>query len=107
ARNRWAAAPQSSPRSSRASSRSGPGSLAPPRFRPSSAMSGGTMERPMYHDHSRVLQDRFDSRRIADRLAEKLLRSEFSDEDCAFIARQSLFFLATADAQGRPDCSYK
>jgi predicted pyridoxine 5'-phosphate oxidase superfamily flavin-nucleotide-binding protein len=65
------------------------------------------MERPMYHDHSRALQDRFDSRRIADRLAEKLLRAEFSDEDRAFIARQSFFFLATADAQGRPDCSYK
>jgi predicted pyridoxine 5'-phosphate oxidase superfamily flavin-nucleotide-binding protein len=61
----------------------------------------------MYHEHSRALQDRFDSRRLADRLAEKLLRAQFSDEDRAFIARQSLFFLATADAQGRPDCSYK
>ena len=65
------------------------------------------MDRPMYHDHSRALQDRFDSRRIADRLAERLLRVRFTDEDRAFIARQTLFFLATADAQGRPDCSYK
>ena len=65
------------------------------------------MNRPMYHDHSRALQDHFDSRRVADRLAEKLLRARFSDEDRAFIGRQSLFFLATADAQGRPDCSYK
>jgi predicted pyridoxine 5'-phosphate oxidase superfamily flavin-nucleotide-binding protein len=62
---------------------------------------------PLYHDHSRALQDRFDSRRLADRLAEKLLRAEFGDEDRAFIAQQSFFFLATADAQGRPDCSYK
>ena len=61
----------------------------------------------LYHEHSRALQDRFDSRRIADRLAEKLLRAEFSDEDRAFIAQQSFFFLATADAQGQPDCSYK
>ena len=61
----------------------------------------------LYHEHSRALQDRFDSRRIADRLAEKLLRAEFSEEDRAFIARQSFFFLASADAQGRPDCSYK
>jgi predicted pyridoxine 5'-phosphate oxidase superfamily flavin-nucleotide-binding protein len=61
----------------------------------------------LYHEHSRALQDRFDSRRIADRLAEKLLRAEFSEEDRAFIARQSFFFLATADGQGRPDCSYK
>jgi predicted pyridoxine 5'-phosphate oxidase superfamily flavin-nucleotide-binding protein len=60
-----------------------------------------------YQEHSRALQDRFDSRRIADRLAEKLLRTEFSDEDRSFIERQRLFFLASADAQGRPDCSYK
>ena len=39
----------------------------------------------LYHEHSRALQDRFDSRRIADRLAEKLLRAEFSDEDRSFI----------------------
>jgi uncharacterized protein len=61
----------------------------------------------LYHDQSRALQDLFDSRRIADRLAEKLLRAEFSDEDRAFIAGQNFFVLATADAQGRPDCSYK
>jgi uncharacterized protein len=62
---------------------------------------------PLYHEHSRALQDRFDSRRLADRLAAKLLRAEFSDEDRAFIGEQSFFFLASADAQGRPDCSYK
>jgi len=61
----------------------------------------------LYHDHSRALQDRFDSRRIADRLAEKLLRAEFSEEDRAFIDEQCFFFLATADAHGQPDCSYK
>ena len=61
----------------------------------------------LYHDHSRALQERFDSRRLADRLAEKLLRAEFSDEDRAFVAAQSFFFLATADPDGRPDCSYK
>ena len=61
----------------------------------------------MYHEHSRDLQDHFDSRRIADRLAEKLLRASFSDEDRALIGRLPFFFLATADAEGRPDCSYK
>jgi uncharacterized protein len=65
------------------------------------------MERPMYHEQSRALQDRFDSRRLADALAGKLLRVRFSDEDRAFIAQQRLFFLATADAEGRPDCSHK
>jgi len=31
----------------------------------------------------------------------------FADEDRAFIEASSLFFLATADAEGQPDCSYK
>lgn len=61
----------------------------------------------MYHEGNRVLQDRFDSRRIADRLVEVLHRTAFSDDDCAFIENSTMFFLATADAAGRPDCSYK
>jgi len=61
----------------------------------------------MYHQHSRALQDRFDTRRLADRLAERLSRTEFSYEDRAFIETRAMFFLATADAGGRPDCSYK
>ncbi len=62
---------------------------------------------PAYHDGMRRLQDRFDSRRLADRLDEKLARSEFTPEDRAFIESRTLFFLATADAEGRPDCSFK
>ena len=61
----------------------------------------------MYHERSRELQDRFDSRRLADRLFETLARTEFSDGDRAFIENRAMFFLATADAEGRPDCSYK
>lgn len=61
----------------------------------------------MYHDGNRFLQDRFDSRRIADRLVEVLHRTAFSDEDRAFIESRTMFFLATADAGGAPDCSYK
>jgi len=60
-----------------------------------------------YHDGMRRLQDRFDSRRLADRLDEKLGRREFTTEDRAFIESRPLFFLATADAEGRPDCSFK
>ncbi len=60
-----------------------------------------------YHAGMRALQDRFDSRRLADRLDEKLARSAFTREDRAFIESRTLFFLATADAEGRPDCSYK
>ena len=61
----------------------------------------------MYHDGSRRLQDRFATRRLADRLVEVLVRSAFTDEDRAFIQSRPLFFLATADAEGRPECSYK
>src|ERR1700736_6125503 len=61
----------------------------------------------MYHDGNRQLQDRFDSRRISDRLEEKLTRREFSADDKAFIEELPYFFLATADAEGRPDCSFK
>jgi len=61
----------------------------------------------MYHDGNRSLQDAFDSRRIADRLEEKLTRVAFSDSDKAFIESVIYFFLATADAAGRPDCSFK
>jgi predicted pyridoxine 5'-phosphate oxidase superfamily flavin-nucleotide-binding protein len=61
-----------------------------------------------YHDGARRLQDRFDTRRLADRLDERFLqRTEIDDGDRAFIERVDMFFLATADAEGRPQCSYK
>jgi predicted pyridoxine 5'-phosphate oxidase superfamily flavin-nucleotide-binding protein len=60
-----------------------------------------------YHEGARELQDRFDTRRLADRLAERLSRVEFSAEDRAFVETRNMFFLATADASGQPDCSYK
>jgi predicted pyridoxine 5'-phosphate oxidase superfamily flavin-nucleotide-binding protein len=61
----------------------------------------------MYHDGCRQLQDRYSTRKLADRLVEVLARESFTDEDRAFIESRPLFFLATADAEGRPDCSYK
>lgn len=60
-----------------------------------------------YHEGARHWQDRFDSRRLADRLAEALSHRALTADDRAFIARQPLFFLATADADGQPDVSYK
>lgn len=60
-----------------------------------------------YHDGQRALQQRFSSTALADRLVEKLHRHTFSDTDKAFIEASSFFFLATADAEGRPDCSHK
>jgi predicted pyridoxine 5'-phosphate oxidase superfamily flavin-nucleotide-binding protein len=61
----------------------------------------------LYHEGNRQLQDAFDSRRIADRLEEKVARTVFSDDDKAFIESAIFFFLASADAEGRPDCSFK
>ena len=61
----------------------------------------------MYHDGNRRLQDQFDSRRMSDRLEEKLTRVQFTSDDRTFIESVPYFFLATADADGRPDCSYK
>ncbi len=61
----------------------------------------------LYSDGSRRLQDRFDTRRIADRLEKVDLLEEFTDDHKAIIEAAPMFFLATADAQGRPDVSYK
>jgi len=60
-----------------------------------------------YHEGMRQLQDRFQTRPLADRLDEKLGRSVFTVEDREFIESRPFFFLATADAAGQPDCSYK
>ncbi len=50
----------------------------------------------VYHEGMRQLQDRFDSRQLADRLDERLGHSEFAAEDRAFIESRALFFLAMA-----------
>lgn len=60
-----------------------------------------------YSDASRHLQDRFDTRRLADRLSEVKVHHEFTDADRDFIQTQSMFFLATVDQHGQPTCSYK
>ena len=62
---------------------------------------------PMYHEGSRDLQDRYATRRLADRLVEVVAHTAFTDKDREFIESRPMFFLATADAEGRPDCSYK
>ena len=56
-----------------------------------------------YHGGSRRLQDRFDTRRLADRLDERFVQTAVIDAgDRAFIERMDMCFLATADADGRP-----
>ncbi len=59
-----------------------------------------------YHDGQRDLQDRFDTRRLADRLAEAAADT-FGEDHTRFIAARDMFFIATTDHDGAPDCSYK
>jgi predicted pyridoxine 5'-phosphate oxidase superfamily flavin-nucleotide-binding protein len=61
----------------------------------------------LYSAGSRLLQDRFDSRRIADRLEEVNLAQSFSETHREIIETAPMFFLATADGNGQPDVSYK
>ena len=61
----------------------------------------------MYHEGNRELQARFGSVALADRLLEHTHRTAFTASDKAFIESLPFFFLATADAGGRPDCSFK
>ncbi len=61
----------------------------------------------LFHERSRELQDRFDTRRLADRIEDALLHDRFDAHDREFIESRDMFFLATADEHGRPQVSYK
>lgn len=61
----------------------------------------------LFGDSHRELQREFDTVRLADRIEERLCRDHITSDDRAFIERLDMFFLATADAAGRPNCSYK
>ena len=61
----------------------------------------------IYHEGHRELQREFDTVRLADRLEQVTWRTRITPEDRAFIESRDMFFLATADAEGRPNCSYK
>jgi predicted pyridoxine 5'-phosphate oxidase superfamily flavin-nucleotide-binding protein len=60
-----------------------------------------------YHAQHRQLQDRFDTRRLADRLNARLATCHIDAEDRAFIESRDMFFIATVDHRGVPTCSYK
>lgn len=61
----------------------------------------------LYGDGSRQLQDQFGTRRLADRIDERLVKETIDDGDRAFIERMDMLFLATVDARGHASCSYK
>lgn len=60
-----------------------------------------------FHRGSRSLQTRFDTQALADRIDGLLVSDTISDSDRTFIEARDMFFLATADHEGRPTCSYK
>src|SRR5919205_4619599 len=70
-------------------------------------MGEGDSMAEIYHDGHRLLQNRFDTRRLADRIDGRLVDDVIDTDDKAFIESLDMFFLATADDQGRPNCSYK
>jgi len=61
----------------------------------------------IYHHGMRTLQDKRKTRALADRLIQVIMHERLTPEDAAFIRRCAMCFIATADEQGRPDCSYK
>jgi predicted pyridoxine 5'-phosphate oxidase superfamily flavin-nucleotide-binding protein len=61
----------------------------------------------LFNDDHRYFQDQFDSRRIADRIDELLVSETIDAHAKAFIEARDMFFLATCDAEGQPQCSYK
>ncbi|MDO8617197.1 MAG: pyridoxamine 5'-phosphate oxidase family protein [Dehalococcoidia bacterium] len=61
----------------------------------------------LYHEGNHTLQEQFDSRRIADRLEEVTVHQRFLPGEREMIEGAYMFFLATADAGGWPDVSYK
>ena len=61
----------------------------------------------LYGPVHRSLQDRFDTRRLADNVEARIVLTEIPAEHKAFIESRDMFFLSTIDHQGRPTVSYK
>jgi predicted pyridoxine 5'-phosphate oxidase superfamily flavin-nucleotide-binding protein len=60
-----------------------------------------------YSNQSRKLQEQFDTVRLADQLERTRKHARLSAEDRKIIDNAAFFFIATADADGCPDCSIK
>ena len=61
----------------------------------------------LYGPVHRALQERFDTRRLADSVEARLVLTEIPSEHKAFIESRDMFFLSTIDHEGRPTVSYK
>jgi uncharacterized protein len=65
------------------------------------------MNNSFFSESSRALQDKFDSRRIADRITGLRRKSQFDEWEFSVIEDAQFFFIASASKDGRPDCSIK
>ena len=61
----------------------------------------------LYSKSHRELQDQFDSRKMADRLNEVIVKKSFDEDAINFINAVDMFFLSTIDHNNRPTVSYK
>jgi hypothetical protein len=61
----------------------------------------------LFGPESLQLQEQFDTRRLAGRLVEHFVRPELSPEQAKFVAGSRMVFLATVNAAGQPECTYK
>lgn len=60
-----------------------------------------------YTAAARQLQDRFDTRNLADAELQVIVHDELTDHDQAFIRSLDMFWLASVDDKGSPTVSYK
>ena len=60
----------------------------------------------LYGDAHHALQEHFDTGRMA-HLLEEMDTHEVEEQHKAFIESRDMFWLATVDAEGRPQCQYK
>src|SRR5690554_451869 len=61
----------------------------------------------LYNENHREFQDKFETRKMADRIEELAVVTEISPENKAYIESRDMFFLSTIDDAGRPTVSYK
>ncbi len=65
------------------------------------------MAAEFYSDGQRAVQREADSERLADRMGDVNVHDTITERDRAFIEARDMFFLATVDARGQANCSYK
>lgn len=61
----------------------------------------------LYGEKHRALQNQFDSKMLADRLEQMIVKTTLDAADQGFISARDMFFLSSIDHLGRPTVSYK